>query len=251
MVAQRSGRGVMAWAAIIAAWLAGLMGGVHCLAMCGGFVAAMSGARGARVPLRSARDIARQELAGNLGRIATYTILGAVVGGIGGAFMSAAQWLPLQRTLYVVANLALAGLALAIALRHEPFAWLQKITSRAFVGIAPFLGGLARGSTIGARIGTGMIWGLVPCAMIYSVLPVALLSGSALQGALVMLAFGLGTLPNLLAAGWLLAQGRRWLDRVAVRMIMASVLAIFAGVGIWRALAASSALAANPFCLVH
>ena len=52
----------------------------------------------------------------------------------------------------------------------------------------------------------GMVWGFTPCALVYSVLPVALLAGSAQAGALVMLAFGVGTMPNLLAAGWLIVR---------------------------------------------
>ncbi|HZQ63021.1 MAG TPA: sulfite exporter TauE/SafE family protein [Casimicrobiaceae bacterium] len=241
---------MIAWSAIVAAWLAGVMGGVHCLAMCGGFAAALSGSRGTS-PLRSARELACDQLAANLGRVATYTALGALAGGVGGTLMSAAQWLPLQRALYVLANVALAGLALTIAFRREPFTGLQRITARLFVRVAPALGALARGRGTLSRMASGVLWGLVPCAMIYSVLPVALLSGGATQGALVMLAFGVGTLPNLAAAGWIVAQGRRWRDRAAVRMITACVLASFAGIGIWRALADSAVLAATPFCLVH
>ena len=86
--------------------------------------------------------------------------------------------------------------------------------------------------------------------MIYSVLPLALFAGDAMQGALVMLAFGLGTLPNLLAAGWIAARARRWLDAAAVRIAAASVLATFAAIGVARALGDSNALAMSPFCFV-
>jgi len=65
-----------------------------------------------------------------------------------------------------------------------------------------------------------------------------------------MLAFGLGTLPNLLAAGWVVGRARRWLDRNAIRYSAAALLAGFAAVGIWRALWGPLSLAQGPFCLV-
>jgi sulfite exporter TauE/SafE len=94
-----------------------------------------------------------------------------------------------------------------------------------------------------------MVWGLVPCALVYSVLPIALFAGGAYQGALVMLAFGIGTLPNLLAAGWVVSRARAWLDTPIVRYAAASLLAGFAAVGIWRALFGAASLAQGPFCL--
>ena len=63
--------------------------------------------------------------------------------------------------------------------------------------------------------------------------------------------FGLGTLPNLLAAGWLVGRARPWLAHSAVRLAAAALLAGFAGVGIWRALWGPLSVAQGPFCLVH
>ncbi len=153
--------------------------------------------------------------------------------------------------MYVIANLALLGLAWVIVTRREGLAWLQQAGSRLFARLAPAIGPLAHRSGAAPRFALGTLWGFVPCAMTYSVLPVALFAGSWWQGALVMAAFGLGTLPNLLAAGWFLATGRRWLDRAGVRAGAATLLAAFAVVGIWRAFGDPSLLAQGPFCLVH
>jgi hypothetical protein len=80
------------------------------------------------------------------------------------------------------------------------------------------------------------------------VLPVALFAGGALEGAAVMLAFGLGTLPNLLAAGWLLARARARLDSRAVRWGAALLLAGFAALGLWRALFGPLSRQHGAFC---
>ena len=95
-----------------------------------------------------------------------------------------------------------------------------------------------------------MIWGLVPCGLIYGVLPIALFAGSAPAGGAVMLAFGLGTLPNLVAAGWVVARARAWQDGRLARYAAALVLIAFALVGIWRALFGPMSFAQGPFCLV-
>ena len=94
------------------------------------------------------------------------------------------------------------------------------------------------------------MWGFTPCALVYGVLPVALLAGSAVDGALVMLAFGLGTLPNLLAAGWTLARSRRWFADSRYRYGAAALIAAFALLGLYRAWFVPEALGQGPFCLV-
>ena len=65
----------------------------------------------------------------------------------------------------------------------------------------------------------GALWGWLPCGLVYSVLLTALASGSAPRGALIMLAFGLGTLPNLLAIGLFWESVKGWVQSPRVRLI--------------------------------
>ncbi len=242
---------MIAWSALLGAWLAGTLGGAHCLAMCGGFVTALSGGeRPGALPLRSAGDLAWAQVPYNLGRISTYAVLGATAGGAGATLLETAQWLPVQRALYVVANLALLGLAWLVLSRGEAFAWLQRAGGRVFRVVQPAIGRLVGRQEGWARYALGGLWGLVPCGMIYAILPVALFSGGWWQGAAVMLAFGAGTLPALMAAGWVAARARRWLERPGVRRAAAALLAGFAMVGFWRAFGDPALLAQGPFCLV-
>jgi len=221
--------------------------------MCGGFVAAMAGGASPGtapgVPLLPARALFWRHLSYNAGRVTTYALLGAAAGGTGALALSATQLLPVQRTLYVVANLFLLALALAIVWKHEGYAWLQRAGIALFGNVLPAVRPLLAANSVPARYALGMIWGLVPCALTYSVLPIALFAGGALQGAAVMLAFGLGTLPNLLGAGWILSRTRGWLDAGVVRYAAAALLAGFALVGIWRAVFGAAALGQGPFCL--
>lgn len=244
----------MAFGVLISAWLVGALGGVHCLAMCGGFMAAIvardGGPGDAAVPLLPARAIVRQQLNYHAGRIATYMMLGAAFGIAGAAALRAVDILPVQRALYVIANVFLLFLGLRLATCTPGVAWLQRSGARAFGSALPMLRPLLQRPGPAGRITLGLVWGLVPCALVYSVLPLALFAGGLWQGAAVMLAFGLGTLPNLMATSLLLDRAKPIFERDTLRFAAAALLVAFAVVGIYRALYIPNALAQGPFCLV-
>ena len=244
----------MAYSVLLSAWLVGTLGGLHCLTMCGGFVAASSAreraAVGGATPLLSARAIVRQQLFYHAGRVATYTLLGAAFGAAGALALEATSLLPLQRTLYVIANVCLLLLGLSLATRSAGIPALQRLGASLFGAVLPLLRPLLRRPGPAGRVALGLVWGLVPCALVYTVLPLALFSGGAWQGAAVLCAFGLGTLPTLLSAGVLLDRARPLLGRPAFRFAAAGLLVVFATIGIYRALYVPDALASGPYCLV-
>ena len=244
----------MAASALIGAWLVGLLGGLHCLAMCGGFVAATSLRDGnasgtATFALLPARVIARRQLAYHGGRIGAYVLLGAAFGAAGAVALRAADFVPLQRALYVIANAFLLLLAASLVTRSLALPGLQRAGAKAFGAALPLLQPMLRHPGTMGRVGLGVVWGFVPCALVYSMLPLALFSGGAVEGAAVMLAFGLGTLPNLLAANLLMARAKALIARPPWRAVAAALLAGFAVLGIYRALYDPAALAQGPFCL--
>src|SRR5438876_6423036 len=236
----------MAVSILIGAWLAGALGGVHCLAMCGGFMAAISARDGAprnrTVPLLPARSIVWRQLSYHAGRIGMYMLLGAAFGATGSVALRAADLLPVQRALYVIANVFLLILALSVATRSARLAWLQRIGGTAFGAALPTLRPLLQRPGLSGRVALGLVWGLVPCALVYSVLPLALFSGGVWQGAVVMLAFGLGTVPNLFAAGMLLDRTKLLLEHQSLRYAAAAIIVTFALAGMYRALWVPAAL---------
>jgi sulfite exporter TauE/SafE len=240
--------------AVIGAWLAGTLGGVHCLAMCGGFMAAISARDGAAsdgiARLLPARAIVRQQLGYHAGRLATYMLLGAAFGAAGSVVLQGVDILPIQRALYVIANVFLLVLAWSLATCSAGAGWLQHAGARVFGMTLPMLRPLLQRRGPAGRIALGLVWGLVPCALVYSVLPLALFAGGVWQGAAIMLAFGLGTLPNLAATGLLLGRARSLLEHGAMRRATAVLLGVFAIIGIYRALYVPDALVQGPFCLL-
>jgi sulfite exporter TauE/SafE len=237
----------MPQSALIGAFLAGLLGGLHCFAMCGGWIAAVAGP-GDGVPLQRSRVLRAGQAATHAGRLTTYVLLGAAFGAAGGAAFAAAV-APLQRGLYVAANVMLLLLAVSMVARGVAFGGLERAGLAAFRKLLPAVTRLAPRGGMTSRYALGIVWGFTPCVLVYGVLPVALLSGSAVNGALVMLAFGLGTLPNLLAAGWTLARSRRWFADTRYRYAAAAVIVGFALLGLYRAWFVPGALGQGPFCL--
>lgn len=238
----------MPQSALIGAFLAGLLGGLHCFAMCGAWLAVVARPAGTSA-LLPARTLRAGQAATHAGRITTYVLLGAAFGAAGGAAL-AVQVAPLQRGLYVAANAMLLVLALSLVTRDGAFAGFERAGLAVFRRLLPTVTRLAPRGGMASRYALGIVWGFTPCALVYGVLPVALLAGGAGDGALVMLAFGLGTLPNLLAAGWTLARSRRWFAERRYRYIAAALIAGFALLGLYRAWFVPGALGQGPFCIV-
>jgi sulfite exporter TauE/SafE len=212
----------------LAVFLIGLLGGVHCAGMCGGIVSALSlqmpGAAGSSAPAWSIH------LAYNLGRIASYAIAGALIGALGSLGLLLNNWLPVQLGLYVAANLMmvalglyLTGLTQTLAFTERAGQWLWRRVQPATKRFLPVRG-------VAQAFPLGMLWGWLPCGLVYSVLTMTLVSGSAARGAATMLAFGLGTLPNLMLAGLLLARFRNVVQGRAVRLVSGLIVL---GFGIW------------------
>lgn len=172
----------------------GLASTLHCAGMCGGIA---SGLMHFGAP-RSAGDGASLAALTHTGRITSYAIAGALVGAVGAP---AVAWLDRELAFRLVqwaGAAALMWIGLSTAGLLPPLSALDRV-------LAPVAGILARAARPlpnrhATALAGGMAWGMMPCAMVYGALFTAMLSGSALGGGSVMLAFGLGTLPGLLAA---------------------------------------------------
>ncbi len=202
-----------------AAFLTGLLGGVHCIGMCGGIVGALT------AQMRERRGAIILHLAYNAGRMSSYALAGALMGAIGGFGLLFNHVLPVQLALYVAANLVLVMLGLYLAGLSNQLARVERLGARLWRRLQPYGAKLLPADTAPKAFALGTLWGWLPCGLVYSLLATALLAGGAGKGALVMLAFGLGTLPNLLAAGILFERlrdiaAKRWL-RIAAGLVVA------------------------------
>lgn len=205
----------------LALFLIGLLGGTHCIGMCGGIVGALTMGGPSRFVLH---------LAYNAGRIASYAVAGAIAGALGGLSLTLFDQLPLRIALYVLANLMLVALGLYLIGITQTLAFTERFGKRLWVHLQPLGKRFLPARTVAQAFPLGLLWGWLPCGLVYSALATALISGSALHGAGMMLAFGAGTLPNLLLAGLFAVRLRAYAARPAVRWL-AGLLVL--GFGVW------------------
>lgn len=232
----------LTWVILGASVATGLLGGVHCVGMCGGIVSALVGQSGGR------SSPWLTHLAYNAGRISSYAVAGALAGSVGslGAMLDA--WLPVQLVLYVAANLLLVALGLYLAGVRGPITRLEHLGAGLWRRIQPFSRRFLPVDSLPKAAALGTLWGWLPCGLVYTVLFTALLSGSALNGALLMLAFGLGTLPNLLAAALLLRGSRALLPGKAARVISGATVMAFGVYGVAHAATLGSSIRGGLLC---
>ncbi len=178
----------------LAAFLIGLTGGVHCFGMCGGIVGVLT--FGAPASARWLRLLAY-----NGGRILSYMSAGALAGSVGAwaAHLGSVRYA--QLGLQLVAGLLMILLGLHLAGRSPMLSRLERAGGVVWRRIEPLGRRWLPVRTPAQALGIGLVWGWLPCGLVYSVLVWALSAGGAWNGALLLLCFGLGTLPMLLAMG--------------------------------------------------
>ena len=210
---------------LLTLFLLGFFGGGHCVGMCGGLSSAFA------LQLPPGLNRAGLIVLLNLGRISSYVFIGLLVGAIGQIGISLDQTRWLQNGLYISANLLLLFLGLYLAGISSLATRIESIGRPVWKRLNPLLNRLLPIQSVPACFGVGMLWGWLPCGLVYSASLYALGSGNALEGGLYMLAFALGTLPNLLAMGLFAAQLKNFLQRKTVRLAAGLLVAAWA---LWR-----------------
>lgn len=228
----------------IAVFLIGLLGGTHCVGMCGGIVGALT------VQAPGAPPRLKLHLAYNLGRIASYTLAGALLGAVGGLGLLLNHLLPVQMALYIFANVMLVALGLYLTGMSRALALTERWGQRLWRRIQPLTGRYLPARGVAQALPLGLLWGFLPCGMVYGVLATALVAGSWERGAGLMLAFGLGTLPNLLLAGLLLVRLRRFTSQRAVRVASGLLVLGFGVFGLANAATLGGRLWQGVVCVV-
>lgn len=211
------------------AFLVGLMSGVHCIGMCGGIVSAISMSRQQQVQSSMGVYI-RWLLAYNTGRLISYTLAGALMGGVGWivSYWSAIRELQLGLQLFAAIIMILLGLYISgwwMILVH-----VEKMGAMLWRYLEPLGKNFLPLKNQRQALMLGLFWGWLPCGLVYSVLIWAIASGSFWEGALLMLFFGLGTLPNLLAMGMFASQLRQWVAKKWLRQLAGGTIISF---GVW------------------
>ena len=224
----------------IAAFLVGLLGGVHCVGMCGGIVGALClGLDGGLDTNKTAQQNFKKTfpflLSYNAGRISSYTLAGILMGSIGWLGSHLFTLYSIQQTLEIIAATFMLALGLYIAGWWKGLAkiehWGGKViwkrlepVGRKFMPVRSYP----------QAFFLGLVWGWLPCGLVYSVVIWTISTQSPLEGGLLMLSFGLGTLPNLLLMGVFASTLTQFIQQPWVKQVAGVMIMLFAGVMFYR-----------------
>ena len=217
----------------VTALLMGLVGGPHCVAMCGAACAGIGQAAGTKGT--------RAMWTFQAGRVLGYAMLGALAA----ASMQGVGWLSVQsaaiRPIWTLLHVAALVLGLVLLLNARQPVWLEGAGKALWIRVRSWVG---KGHG-GAPLLLGTVWALLPCGLLYSALLVAAMSARPLDGAAVMALFALGTSVSLMAGPWLWlrlrgANSGQWGVRLAGLALAAS-----SGWAVWMGLFHDTA----PWCV--
>ena len=275
--------GTIFWTLLLTALTTGVMGSLHCLGMCGGIsatVALASPITGGvgnrtmrpvhitflRVPAVAPAPASSWSFTGqstaeanvlafNLGRMASYGIAGAMAGTLGGALAGVGQsWvisetMPVRTALFLFANLMIILTGLYLMGVPQLLAPLERAGGHLWRHVSPYARKLLPLRTLSHAALFGMMWGWIPCGMVYAMLLTAMSAGSTAGGAMTMLAFGVGTLPVMVGAGWSAGRLRGWTRKRQVRMVAGVAVVAMGLFGIARIGTLEQLQAFGAFCV--
>ena len=212
-----------------AAIAVGFLGGTHCVGMCGGIVSALSLSidQPKKTPLSFL-------LAYNVGRIISYVIAGAIAGGLGALLPANSSLHSAQTGLSIVAAGFMLLMGLYIAGWSSVLSKVEKAGGVIWRQLEPLGRRFLPVKQTDHALWLGMVWGWLPCGLVYSVLIWSLTAGSATEGMWLMLGFGLGTLPNVLAMGVVAQQLKQWMHKRWVKQSAGVLLIAFAFIQLAR-----------------
>ena len=178
-----------------AALLAGLLGSAHCLGMCGG----ISGLFAVNAGVASLRQQLPFAFVYNIGRVVSYAVLGVIAGSFGSVIIKASPSLAGGIRMLSGIIIILVGLKVAFDLRLLNA--IERMGASLWSKITPAAKSLVPVTSLPRVLGLGLLWGWLPCGLVYSVLMIAATSADPAAGALTMVAFGIGTMPAMVLTG--------------------------------------------------
>ena len=205
------------WSALIL----GLVASPHCAGMCGGLQMALQGGidGGAQnsVVIRSASEQRLHLLFLNMGRVCTYVTAGVLFAWLGLAFVSSLSIPQISSVLRGVSALVIISIGLQLLFRNQrPFHFLEGLGSSIWKVVSVLIkydGSLYRQSFV-----SGLAWGFLPCGLVYGVVLTAVFADGLLDSSLIMLGFGVGTLPAMLLTGSVYQWFRAWSRSTSVQI---------------------------------
>ena len=210
---------------LIAAFVLGLSSAVHCMAMCGGISGALTLSLHEGDRENQWKTIS-YVFTYNIGRILSYAVAGAVVGGLGQTLFTTISPKHGHMILRIVAAIVMVGMGLYLAGWFSRLAFIETLGLPLWRRLEPIGRRFIPARTLLSALLFGAIWGWLPCGLVYSALILTASSGGTSDGALFMLFFGVGTLPAVMTAGIITGTMARLAKMPYVRQLAGGVIII-------------------------
>lgn len=214
---------------IISAFLAGLLSAAHCIGMCGSIVGALT------LTIPNNQSLWLYLLSYNLGRISSYTIAGLTVGFLGSAVINQFSLHYYHFLIVQFSGIFMIILGLYMGNWWKGLSALERIGAYLWCKLEPWGQAFIPVKKTWQAFGFGLIWGWLPCGLVYSILAFSLTSCNTQQGGILMLAFGVGTLPTTLALGATTKWIINFTNNSQVRKFVAMLIVIFGLVVVYKA----------------
>lgn len=212
---------------LLVAFTIGLVSTLHCLGMCSGIIGALSMSLPTEIHQNKAR-LFPYVLAYSAGRVGSYTLAGALMGGVSAGLFQGLSPSYGNAILQTIATLMLLSIGLYLAGWFPKLARVERLGQPLWRRLEPVGRRLMPVSSIPQAFLFGAVWGWLPCGLVYSTLIWAASSGGALDTALLMAAFGLGTLPTVVAAGMIVGWMAKFSRMENLRKMVGIILIIMA-----------------------
>lgn len=216
----------MWWTDWATAFVLGVVSSTHCVGMCGGIVGALTYSLAPEIRGKRSRFVLFS-LHYHLGRISSYMLAGALVAGGAAVFqeLAGAGSALVMRT---VGAVFLVALGFYIGGWFPRFAWIESMGRPLWRWLEPLGRRLLPVRSLPQAFGFGLVWGWLPCGLVYSALVYSLSTGSVWQGMGVMLFFGLGTIPTLLLVGFMAERVSRVMANPLFRQVAGVLIVVLA-----------------------
>ncbi len=224
---------------LLAALIAGLAASAHCFAMCGGIATALGmHAKSTALPHSATVRSSAYGIATlyQLGRVSGYSLAGAICGFIGAQASALFDLLRLGAILRIASGVLIALLGARLLWQWNALLWIERLGAKFWIRLRPIVQFAGSRTGVAKPLAVGLLWSLLPCGLVYSMLVFAAMSADAGRGALIMLAFGIGTLPSMLSTSLLAARVQSYMSRPAARIVSGTLMLAF---GVWMIFAAT------------
>lgn len=209
------------------AFILGLFSTIHCVGMCGGIIGALSLGLPDTIRNNKIRMFIFVTVF-NIGRVISYMLAGLIAGVIGMSLFTSAGFEQGHVVLRYVAAAVMIAVGLYLSGWLPQLAIVEKAGVPLWRKLEPLSRKLLPVTSLGQALGYGLIWGWLPCGLVYFVLLSAMANGDAIRGALIMYAFGMGTLPTLISAGLAASWLRSFATKPLARHITGLIIIIMA-----------------------